>query len=350
MNKLVITESILNEIYDDNSFKESISELINSLIDSELQKDEPDFDFIDECADALIEVQSGNYSEVMPFIANHKFEDKEKKRKVLSLFLACAVVFTLSIGAVAVSHTVEKKRESQTTTKQPETTTAATTLKEVTTTSAPSTTAALTTTKIPSGIYAVNLELSYSDNFKETYSRGEKLDLDGLIVTVDFSDGSRRRIDVSDCKVIKNDDFGNNRFAEKVTIEYQGSSKSFFVTFPNNVSAIKPIDPEEHTYFDTAVYPYKIESSTQYVEIEPGESVRVAMRKNNNGFVCFTTDNDLLEDVSIAYLGGVNGREIYLDVTAGSTPGVTKISLAYERDRDDTMTEITVRVVERSDG
>lgn len=74
------------------------------------------------------------------------------------------------------------------------------------------------------------------------------------------------------------------------------------------------------------------------------------MRKNNNGFVCFTTDNDLLEDVSIAYLGGVNGREIYLDVTAGSTPGVTKISLAYERDRDDTMTEITVRVVERSDG
>lgn len=333
MNKLVITESILNEIYDDNSFKESISELINSLIDSELQKDEPDFDFIDECADALIEVQSGNYSEVMPFIANHKFEDKEKKRKVLSIFLACAVVFTLSIGAVAVSHTVEKKRESQTTTKQPETTTAA-----------------LTTTKIPSGIYAVNLELSYSDNFKETYSRGEKLDLDGLIVTVDFSDGSRRRIDVSDCKVIKNDDFGNNRFAEKVTIEYQGLSKSFFVTFPNNVPAIKPIDPEEHTYFDTAVYPYKIESSTQYVEIEPGESVRVAMRKNNNGFVCFTTDNDLLEDVSIAYLGGVNGREIYLDVTAGSTPGVTKISLAYERDRDDIMTEITVRVVERSDG
>ena len=215
---------------------------------------------------------------------------------------------------------------------------------------APSTTAALTTTKIPSGIYAVNLELSYSDSFKETYSRGEKLDLDGLIVTVDFSDGSRRRIDVSDCKVIKNDDFGNNRFAEKVTIEYQGLSKSFFVTFPNNVPAIKPIDPEEHTYFDTAVYPYKIESSTQYVEIEPGERVRVAMRKNNNGFVCFTTDNDLLEDVSIAYLGGVNGREIYLDVTAGSTPGVTKISLAYERDRDDTMTEITVRVVERSDG
>ena len=245
---------------------------------------------------------------------------------------------------------MEKKRESQTTTKQPETTTAATTLKEVTTTLAPSTTAALTTTKIPSGIYAVNLELSYSDSFKETYSRGEKLDLDGLIVTVDFSDGSRRRIDVSDCKVIKNDDFGNNRFAEKVTIEYQGLSKSFFVTFPNNVPAIKPIDPEEHTYFDTAVYPYKIESSTQYVEIEPGERVRVAMRKNNNGFVCFTTDNDLLEDVSIAYLGGVNGREIYLDVTAGSTPGVTKISLAYERDRDDTMTEITVRVVERSDG
>ena len=43
MNKLIITQSILNEIYDDSSFKSDISELINSLIDAELQKEDPDF-------------------------------------------------------------------------------------------------------------------------------------------------------------------------------------------------------------------------------------------------------------------------------------------------------------------
>ncbi|HAY72952.1 MAG TPA: hypothetical protein DCY31_03705, partial [Ruminococcaceae bacterium] len=60
MSKLVMTESILKEIYDDDSFKAVTVELLNSLIDAELQKEEPDFDFIDECADVLIEIQSGN--------------------------------------------------------------------------------------------------------------------------------------------------------------------------------------------------------------------------------------------------------------------------------------------------
>lgn len=337
MNKLIITQSILNEIYDDSSFKSDISELINSLIDAELQKEDPDFDFIDECAEALIEVQSGNYSEAMPLIAKNKFEDKEKRRKVLSIFLACAVVFTLSIGAVAVSHTVEKKKEEETTTQ----------ITEKTTTAAPTkATTAAATTKAPSDVHAVNLYLSYSDSFKESYFKGEKLDLSGLTVTVDFSDGSSRDVDLSECKVITNDNFGETRFAEEVTIEYQGLRRSFVVIFEENVLPIKPFDPEEHTFFDTRTYPEKIESSVQYVEVEAGKSTRVTMRKNNDGFVCFTTDNDLLEDVSISYLGGFSGREIYLDITGGSTPGVTKISLAYEHNSNNIMTEITVRVVE----
>ena len=336
MNKLIITQSILNEIYDDSSFKSDISELINSLIDAELQKEEPDFDFIDECAEALIEVQSGNYSEAMPLIAKNKFEDKEKRRKVLSIFLACAIVFTLSIGAVAVSHTVEKKKEEATTTQ----------ITEKTTTAAPTKATTAATTKVPSDVYAVNLYLSYSDSFKESYSKGEKLDLSGLTVTVDFSDGSSRDVDLSECKVITSDNFGETHFAEEVTIEYQGLRRSFVVIFEENILPNKPFDPEEHTFFDTRTYPEKIESSVQYVEVEAGKSTRVTMRKNNDGFVCFTTDNDLLEDVSISYLGGFNGREIYLDITGGSTPGVTKISLAYERNRNNIMTEITVRVVE----
>ena len=338
MNGLMITKSILSEIYDDKSFKDEVAALINSLIDSELQKEEPDFDFIDECVDALIEVQSGNPAAVIPFIAENKFKDEDKKRRVLSILLACAVVLSLSFGAVAINHTVEKKKEEQKTSQTTQTVTEQTT---ASTTSVK--TASTSSAEISPDGKAVRLNLKFASNFKSDYKKGEKLSLNGITVTVEYSDGTKKKVSINDCKIIKSDSFGKDSFVEKVTVEYAGVRDSFFVTFGENVTGF---EITHYTGFEKSTEAPKILTSSQYVEVKTGQSISVPMTKNNDGFVCFTADNNNLSDVSISYQGGVNGRQIYLNVTAGSTPGTTTILLAYERNPNDIMARVTVRVPE----
>ena len=67
MNDLKLTKEILNSIYDDTSFKAEVAELINSLIDEELSKDEPNCDFIDECINTLEELESENFAKAVSY-------------------------------------------------------------------------------------------------------------------------------------------------------------------------------------------------------------------------------------------------------------------------------------------
>lgn len=243
MNGFVITQNILNEIYDDKSFKDELAELINSLIDSELQNEEPDFDFIDECVDVLLEVQGGNLAAAIPFIAGNKFKDEDRKRKVLSVFAACAVVLSLSFGAVAMNHTAEKKKEEQKTEQTTPTVTEQTT---TTTTTAASTKTTSTTSEIIKG-KAVKLNLNFSSDFKSDYKSGEKFSLKGITVTVEYSNGAKKNVNINDCKIIKSKNFGESSFVEKVTVEYEGVRSSFFVTFSGNVTGF---DIPRYTGFD----------------------------------------------------------------------------------------------------
>lgn len=336
MSKLVMTESILKEIYDDDSFKAVTVELLNSLIDAELQKEEPDFDFIDECADVLIEIQSGNVSAVIPFIKKNNNTD-DKKRKTLGIFLACAVVFSLSLGAVAVSHTIERKNEDKTTT--------ATTMQTTVTTTRKATTSVTTTKK--SASKAVDLWLSFPDGFVYEYDSIDDFTFDGIIANVEYSDGTVKKIGINNCKIIKSEGFGTHA-TEKITVEYEGLSSTFFILFSNNIPPIT-IGEDQHINMGKPTRAPKIEPASQYIELAPGESVTLTMRKNNDGFVYTSTDNNNLADISVSYLGGVNGREIYLEITAGDTPGVTTISLKYDSYLSTAvMSRITVKVVENS--
>ena len=335
MNNIVINKKILDEIYDDASFKKEISELLNSLIDDELNKESPDFDLIDECADALIEVQSENYADVIPFIAKNNFKNNEKKRKILSVFFACAVIFSLSYGVMAVNHTLEKRKEEKTTVPQTEQTSVSTTVERT----------KATTTEKRVTARAVSLDLSFTDDFKSEYNSADDFSLNGIIVTVKYSDGTSKNIDINDCKIIKNDDFGVDSIVEKVTVEYEGLTDSFFVTFSGNVQGFTV---ERYTLFDDDIENPKIEASSNYVEIQAGDSISIPMRKSKDGFVSYTTDNDLLDEVSVGYLGGVNGRQLSLDITAGNSPGVTNISFAFVSNESKILATVTVKIVERS--
>lgn len=222
MNDLKLTKEILNSIYDDTSFKAEVAELINSLIDEELSKDEPNCDFIDECINTLEELESENFAKVIPFVKKHA--GKPFRQKFVSVAAACAILAAISFGAVAVSHTIEQKREAKTTTVTQavtESTTAerAMTIEAVTTTTKPTTQAAMPT----------EIRLRFGDSFKDEYYIGEKLDTSGITAVVSYSDGTEKIVPLADCKVTADDGFGTKERYETVKISFGNASEAFRV-------------------------------------------------------------------------------------------------------------------------
>lgn len=345
MNNLVITKNIMSEIYDDNSFKATVAALLNSLIDAELQKEDPDFDFIDECADVLIEVQSDNPSAVIPFIVNNKFNGDEKKRKTLGILLSCAVVFSLSLGAVAVNHTIEKNKEAQTTTVPTTVQTAQTPTTAQNIAATTVTNATTATNERTDKSHAIDIKLNFPDSFKFDYLNYNDFTLDGITASVKYSDGTVKTVNINDCNVSKGENFGKSKFLEKITVEYDGVKTSFNVTFSYNVP---PITTPTHIDMGNRTEEPRIYASSKYVEIEAGKSLCITLDKNNAGFVSYTTDNNNLDNISLNYLGGSSGNVVYMNITAGSIPGKTKVFIFYESDKNNIMEEITVEVLAAS--
>ena len=222
MNDLKLTKEILNSIYDDTSFKAEVAELINSLIDEELSKDEPNCDFIDECINTLEELESENFAKVIPFVKKHA--GKTFRQKFVSVAAACAILAAISFGAVAVSHTIEQKREAKTNTVT-QAVTESTTAERTMTTEAVTTTTKLTTqAAMPTGI-----RLRFGDSFKDEYYIGEKLDTSGITAVVSYSDGTEKIVPLADCKVTADDGFGTRERYETVKISFGNASETFRV-------------------------------------------------------------------------------------------------------------------------
>lgn len=222
MNDLKLTKEILNSIYDDTSFKAEVAELINSLIDEELSKDEPNCDFIDECINTLEELESENFAKVIPFVKKHA--GKPFRQKFVSVAAACAILAAISFGAVAVSHTIEQKREAKTTTATQAVTESTTAERAMTTEAVTTATKPTTQAAMPTGI-----RLRFGDSFKDEYYIGEKLDTSGITAVVSYSDGTEKIVPLADCKVTAEDGFGTRERYETVKISFGNASETFRV-------------------------------------------------------------------------------------------------------------------------
>lgn len=222
MNDLKLTKEILNSIYDDTSFKAEVAELINSLIDEELSKDEPNCDFIDECINTLEELESENFAKVIPFVKKHA--GKTFRQKFVSVAAACAILAAISFGAVAVSHTIEQKREAKTTTATQAVTESTTAERAMTTEAVTTATKPTTQAAMPTGI-----RLRFGDSFKDEYYIGEKLDTSGITAVVSYSDGTEKIVPLADCKVTADDGFGTRERYETVKISFGNASETLRV-------------------------------------------------------------------------------------------------------------------------
>lgn len=229
MNNLIFNQNILEKLLDETSFKSEAADLLNEIIDNELSKENPDCDLIDECVEALEYIENGDYLNVIPFAVKAE-RASGKNRRAIGILIACAVILSSCIGAVAVNYTIEKKKAEtavSTASEQP----AATVTATETPASTSSTVDETTTTTTAAEPEVENIRLNFGDDFKDEYEIGEKLSLKGISVIAVLSDGTEKNVDISDCGIIKNKSFGNAERYETVTVEYEGKTQSFKVRF-----------------------------------------------------------------------------------------------------------------------
>ena len=125
---------------------------------------------------------------------------------------------------MAVSHTIEQKREAKTNTVTQAVTESATAERTMTTEAVTTATKPTTQAAIPTGI-----RLRFGDSFKDEYYIGEKLDTSGITAVVSYSDGTEKIVPLADCKVTADDGFGTRERYETVKISFGNASETFRV-------------------------------------------------------------------------------------------------------------------------
>ena len=188
--------------------------MLEEIIDAEFDKgDDTDFDFIDECADAINAIRSGDESQILPIISRKDFLKKvgvktESKFKIL--VAACAAIAILFTAGTQIE--VEENvsivqalsgivSDFFTNTKQVE---------EVTTQPA------TTTTQKEASL--INISVVTTPEFKTEYYVGEKFSDNGLKVFGEYDNGERRLVRIEDYTVEVSDSFGTEPKYETVKI------------------------------------------------------------------------------------------------------------------------------------
>lgn len=195
-----------------NNLADELCEMLEALIDAEFDKgDETDFDFIDECADAINVIRSGDESQILPLISRKDFLKKvgiKTESKFKAFVAACAAIAVLftagtqieveenvtliqSLSGI-VSEFFENIISKEAT--QPETTA---TEKEAS---------------------LINISIETTPDFKTEYIVGESFSGNGLKVFGEYDNGERLLVRIDDYTVEVSDSFGTQPKYETVKI------------------------------------------------------------------------------------------------------------------------------------
>lgn len=229
MNNLKLNENILLKLLDEKNFKNEVYAALNRIIDEELSKDEPDCDLIDECINAIEEIEKSDYSNVIAFAAENR-NNPHISRRMLGIIIAAAFVLSAGISAVAINRNFEKKKTEENTVSNVSQSAVTTT----TTVSTSSTMASSVSDTTSTSLTQASIEkilLEFNDKFKDEYVIGEKLSLNGINVKLQYSDGSKKYADINDCRIITDKNFGKAEKYETVAVSYGGKSAEFKVRF-----------------------------------------------------------------------------------------------------------------------
>ena len=199
---------------------DELCEMLEALIDAEFDRgDDTDFDFIDECADAINAIRSGDESQILPFISRKDFLKKvgvKTERKFKVLVAACAAIALVFAAGTQIKVTEDvtiaqalsgivseffrDEKQIELTT-QPEETTAEAT--------EPATQAKAN---------LINISVETTPDFRTEYHVGEKFSGKGIKVFGEYDNGERMLVSIDDYTVEVADDFGTQPKYEKVKI------------------------------------------------------------------------------------------------------------------------------------
>ncbi len=230
---------------------DELCEILEELMDEAFENDEIDFDFIDECADAINAIRSGNTAQILPVISRKEFFEKiniktdNKFRKVaiaaavaaLILFAGTqiktqenvSVIQSLS-GIISEVFRSEKITEMTTIFTEETTTESETTIKKKETTTAD-------ITKEIAGVDGISVETT--PDFRTEYYVGEKFSSKGLKIFAEYDNGERKLVQQKDFTVEVSKTFGTEAKYETVTIKSNGFTERFTVRVIENTSTKK---------------------------------------------------------------------------------------------------------------
>ena len=221
---------------------EILCNYLNALIDEELEKEDADFDFIDECASAINAIRDGFIDAVIPVISRKEFMAKlgiktVRFSKAFAAVIAAALMLVAANGIIAgatdyniieeVSKKIVEFFTQEEETPEPPT-------QPVTTTTAPPVTQEHPTEESTTVVRTAEaISAEFSSDFRKEYNVGESFSPDGIKFFLVYDDGSRAELDRKDYTLKVPPDFGKKAGYETVTASYKDFDYSFKVRILN---------------------------------------------------------------------------------------------------------------------
>lgn len=213
-------------------FTYKLCEMLEKIIDAEFEKgDETDFDFIDECADAINALRSGDNAQILPIISRRAFLKKvglKSGHGFRAVVAACAAIAVITAFAaqfeIKENVTVVQVLSGM--------------VSELFNSEKPADVPAvpeITTTQKTSELISISIETD--ENFKTEYNVGEKFRVDGIKVFGEYDNGERKL--VGDYSVKVPDDFGIKSGYEIIEISLGGFTETVRVRVIETVETKK---------------------------------------------------------------------------------------------------------------
>lgn len=255
---------------------DELCEMLEALIDAEFEKgDDTDFDFIDECADAINAIRSGDDVRILPLISRKDFLKKigiKTERKFKILVAACAAIAILftagtqieveenisivqALSGIVLDFFTNEKQVEVTTTQPAMTTT--------------------TTEKTPE---LINIIIETTEEFKSEYYVGEKFSKNGIKVFAEYDSGERKTVDYQ-FKIP--DSFGTQPKYETVEISAAGFTKTLEVRViesleTKKLTSIYALFPDDFTFTSADVRNVNLYGMQVYAVYSNGEETELA--------------------------------------------------------------------------
>lgn len=254
-----MTVTVNREVFLHPDFMQDISEILcdylNSLIDVELEKDDADFDFIDECASAINAIREGFIDAVLPVISRKDFMAKlgietNRVSKAFAAVIAAAIMLVAGNSAIAaatdyniINEVVQKIAEFISNSEEETTLPIQTEPPETQTPTQPT-----TATKKEEDI-----AIEFEEGFKTEYNVGEQLNTNGLKVYLLYDDGNKKELNAKNYKITASPSFGKAAGYETVTVSYGEFEQNFTVRVLNTertplLTSIYAIFPEGYDF------------------------------------------------------------------------------------------------------